>query len=215
MSRRYRALAEQLTAELGLRGAARRLSVKPTTFADHLRGRSPAKLEDIENAMKKLRLDWDFFTNPALGDAPSYKRFVRGKPGARDHVRQVVEAWAAKMPPELVKNWIETLIETLPPGPVTERTVLSWWQDLVEDEHRGREDLPETDRRGAALQRTQPRRCRRLVSTSGASAGPAWMEPRRAALRRLLHARHPPSADAVADGRRRARRGARRAGRPP
>jgi hypothetical protein len=77
MARRYQALARQLIQEHGsIRAAAGVLRVPHTTFAEHANGSKNAKQDSAENAVRRLRLDWRFFTDRSLGDNPNYKDFV-------------------------------------------------------------------------------------------------------------------------------------------
>lgn len=77
MSKRYRILAKQLAqVEGGVRAAARRLGVHPSTFSEHMNGLKNAKQDAAANAVARLHLDWRFFNDPAIGENPQYTRFV-------------------------------------------------------------------------------------------------------------------------------------------
>lgn len=100
MSRRYRRLAEQLARdEGGVRKAARRLGVAASTFSEHMHDLKNAKPTDIENAVKKLRVDWRFFTDASLGESPDYRRFVHSEKIVRDDVPASFVAWEADLAP--------------------------------------------------------------------------------------------------------------------
>lgn len=104
-------------------------------------------LKVLRTVESKLKLEPEFFTDPELGENPRYRDFVKGRAvgdDARRAVRDAVARWLSGMPPGLVDpKDVETLEEQLPGGvALSDRTIQSWWQDILDERRRGRDVIP-------------------------------------------------------------------------
>lgn len=116
---------------------ARMLGISQSMVSAVGLGTRQVGLKVIRSVQARMKIASAFFTDATLGDRPHYKDFS----DARGDVRRAVERWLATMPPGLVESRdVELLSETLPGGvPLSDRTIQSWWQDILDDRRRGRD----------------------------------------------------------------------------